>query len=186
MAEEKEVYKAVYQGSGTFNISKPKRKNGKFGESEKKKEKDIIAIYRGLCRLYFREADWDGSWWGTRPDTSGPYYKTAEWDGTQRVQAVLKSALTNERPEVIPLRHLIAAVGAIDGLGPHSQNRQGLLDFLSRRIDQGNDRTHEGIRDAGLPLLHPLDRRHPKDFQQRLATGVIQRWRHGGLLWLGS
>ena len=26
MAEEKEVYKAVYQGSGTFTITKPKRK----------------------------------------------------------------------------------------------------------------------------------------------------------------
>jgi putative heme-binding domain-containing protein len=66
------------------------------------------AIYRGLCRLYFREADWDGSWWGTRPDTSGPYYKTAEWDGTPRVRAVLTSALTSERPEVV--RELVVAM----------------------------------------------------------------------------
>ncbi|HZE98185.1 MAG TPA: PVC-type heme-binding CxxCH protein, partial [Planctomycetota bacterium] len=32
-------------------------------------------ILRALCRLYHREADWDGHWWGTRPDTTGPYFK---------------------------------------------------------------------------------------------------------------
>ncbi len=37
-------------------------------------------ILKALCRLYFREADWDGSWWTTRPDTSGPYYKPVTWD----------------------------------------------------------------------------------------------------------
>ncbi|HTM50497.1 MAG TPA: hypothetical protein VL285_17505 [Bryobacteraceae bacterium] len=37
MAEEKkEVYKAVYQGSGTFVISKPKRKNAKIHQSRLK------------------------------------------------------------------------------------------------------------------------------------------------------
>src|SRR5262249_16213806 len=35
-------------------------------------DKQKAALFRGLCRLYYREADWDGkSWWGTRPDTSG-------------------------------------------------------------------------------------------------------------------
>ena len=52
-------------------------------------------------RLHYREADWDGGWWNTRPDTSGPYYKTAEWDGTQKVQGILKAALTAEKPEVV-------------------------------------------------------------------------------------
>lgn len=58
-------------------------------------------IYGALCRLNYREADWDGSWWNTRPDTTGPYYKTAEWDGTAKVQSFLKSALTSEKPEVV-------------------------------------------------------------------------------------
>jgi putative heme-binding domain-containing protein len=58
-------------------------------------------IYGAICRLHYREADWDGSWWNTRPDTTGPYYKTAEWDGTAKVQSVLKSALTSEKPEVV-------------------------------------------------------------------------------------
>jgi len=29
LAEQKEIYKAVYQGSGTFIITKPKRKKAK-------------------------------------------------------------------------------------------------------------------------------------------------------------
>jgi putative heme-binding domain-containing protein len=58
-------------------------------------------IYKALCRLNYREADWTGDWWGTRPDTSGPYYKTAEWEGTPKVQATLKEALAKEKPEVI-------------------------------------------------------------------------------------
>jgi len=36
LAEEKEVYKAVYQGSGTFVISKPKRKGTKIRQSHLK------------------------------------------------------------------------------------------------------------------------------------------------------
>jgi putative heme-binding domain-containing protein len=58
-------------------------------------------VYRGLCRLYYREADWTGDWWGTRPDTSGPYFKTAPWEGTGRVESALKSGLAGERPKVL-------------------------------------------------------------------------------------
>ena len=36
MAEQKETYKAVYQGSGTFIISKPKRKKIKIRQSQLK------------------------------------------------------------------------------------------------------------------------------------------------------
>ncbi len=58
-------------------------------------------ILGALCRLHYREADWDGSWWGTRPDTKGPYFKNAEWDGTAKVRAALQAALANEKPEVV-------------------------------------------------------------------------------------
>ena len=34
--EKKEVYQASYQGSGTFVISKPKRKSGKIHQSRAK------------------------------------------------------------------------------------------------------------------------------------------------------
>ena len=38
--------------------------------------RDILAT---LVRLYHREADYDGSWWGIRPDTTGPYFDPSEW-----------------------------------------------------------------------------------------------------------
>ncbi|MEO7300424.1 MAG: hypothetical protein ABI042_17805 [Verrucomicrobiota bacterium] len=50
-------------------------------------------ILETLCRLYYREADWDGSWWTTRPDISGPYYKPVKWEGTEKIAGVLRGLL---------------------------------------------------------------------------------------------
>lgn len=45
-----------------------------------------------LARLYFREGDYTrGDWWGTRPDTTGPYYDRARWDGTSKISDALES-----------------------------------------------------------------------------------------------
>lgn len=44
-------------------------------------------IFATLSRLYTREAPYDGSWWwGTRPDTHGPYYKSVLWRGSQPIK----------------------------------------------------------------------------------------------------
>ncbi len=49
---------------------------------------------RALCRLYFTEAPYEqGQWWGTRPDTSGPYYKGITWSGSEAVANGLRAAL---------------------------------------------------------------------------------------------
>ena len=39
--------------------------------------REILAT---LVRLYHREADYEGSWWGIRPDTTGPYFDPREWE----------------------------------------------------------------------------------------------------------
>jgi putative heme-binding domain-containing protein len=52
--------------------------------------RDILAT---LVRLYHREADYDGSWWGIRPDTTGPYFDPQEWESSGRIASVLKAAL---------------------------------------------------------------------------------------------
>ncbi len=58
--------------------------------------------YEALCRLCYREADWDGKqWWGTRPDTSGPYFQNAEWDQTAKVKEALRNALSHEDPQIV-------------------------------------------------------------------------------------
>jgi putative membrane-bound dehydrogenase-like protein len=46
-----------------------------------------------LIRLYHREADYDGSWWGIRPDTTGPYFDRRTWDLSARIADVLTAAM---------------------------------------------------------------------------------------------
>ena len=50
-------------------------------------------VLQALCRLYYQEADWDGSWWGTRPDTSGPYFNAVTWDQSDKIARALQGTL---------------------------------------------------------------------------------------------
>jgi putative heme-binding domain-containing protein len=50
-------------------------------------------------RLYHREADYDGNWWGIRPDTTGPYYDPREWECSGRIASVLKAAVLDGQAE---------------------------------------------------------------------------------------
>ena len=72
------------------------------------------AILKALCRLYNREADWDGKWWGTRPDPTGPYFKPVTWDSTPKIKEVLLDALNKSES---------------------AAQRVLLLDFRRNRID---------------------------------------------------
>jgi putative heme-binding domain-containing protein len=57
----------------------------KTGDSTKKAE-----ILSTISRLYQKEAPYDGSWWwGTRPDTHGPYYKAENWEASDRIKNFL-------------------------------------------------------------------------------------------------
>ncbi|EEF63177.1 DUF7133 domain-containing protein [Pedosphaera parvula] len=51
------------------------------------------AVLTALCRLYYRESDWDGSWWGTRPDTSGPYFKWSTWEQSDKIGKALRNVV---------------------------------------------------------------------------------------------
>ncbi len=47
-------------------------------------------ILNTLSRLYMKEAPYDASWWwGTRPDTHGPYYKGITWESSETIEAFL-------------------------------------------------------------------------------------------------
>jgi putative heme-binding domain-containing protein len=59
------------------------------------------AMLKGLARLYNREADWDGKWWGTRPDTTGPYYKPVKWAESERIGAALRQELAAANAEML-------------------------------------------------------------------------------------
>ncbi|HYV34400.1 MAG TPA: HEAT repeat domain-containing protein [Gemmataceae bacterium] len=52
-------------------------------------------LLRSLTRLYHKEAPWDGkSWWNTRPDTKGPYYKPVTWAASTKISQGIQTALT--------------------------------------------------------------------------------------------
>ena len=72
------------------------------------------AILETLCRLYFREGAWDGSWWTTRPDTSGPYYKPTPWEGTARIDAALRKELDKSDPRTTRFLLLMSQKYKID------------------------------------------------------------------------
>jgi putative heme-binding domain-containing protein len=58
--------------------------------------RDVLAT---LIRLYHREADYRGVWWGIRPENVGPYYDAVEWDMSPRIAAVVTSAILDADPD---------------------------------------------------------------------------------------
>jgi putative membrane-bound dehydrogenase-like protein len=74
-------------------------------------------ILATLIRLYHREADYTGTWWGIRPDNTGPYYDRVEWEMSKRIGAVVTAAiLDNDKDTVAFLkselnRHKVSLAG---------------------------------------------------------------------------
>ncbi|HSI77367.1 MAG TPA: hypothetical protein VK957_15815 [Lunatimonas sp.] len=84
-------------------------------ESEKLKS-EILAT---LSRLYTQEAPYDGSWWwGTRPDTHGPYYKSILWRGSQPIRELFQEKWSMGNSEE---RATIAML--------NEKNRMGITEF---------------------------------------------------------
>ena len=59
-----------------------------------------------LVRLYHREGNYTGDWWGTRPDTSGPYYDRTPWAASDAIARVIRTAITDGDPGTS--KHLLA------------------------------------------------------------------------------
>ncbi len=58
---------------------------------DRAKSTDAMAMVylRILSRLGWKEGDWNGASWGTRPDTRGPYYQPEKWEGTERIEQAI-------------------------------------------------------------------------------------------------
>jgi putative heme-binding domain-containing protein len=76
------------------------------------------AVLVTLIRLYHREGDYRGDWWGTRPDTSGPYYDRQTWAQSAKIGRVIRTAILDADPTMA--QALLAEVArqkvSIDGL----------------------------------------------------------------------
>ena len=71
-------------------------------------------ILRALCRLYFRERPWDGVWWGTRPDTTGPYFIPVAWEQTPRIAEILRGVLAGGDAGTVRALLIHAAANRVD------------------------------------------------------------------------
>lgn len=59
-----------------------------YGKTKNQKLKDKILVT--LARLYKKETAYDASWWwGTRPDSHGPYYKGIDWESSPVIEKFL-------------------------------------------------------------------------------------------------
>ena len=67
------------------------------------------SLLTALCRLNFREAEWEGQSWGTRPDVRGPYYEPVAWEQTEAITSLLEREVQSAEPEVAV--HLVAEMG---------------------------------------------------------------------------
>ncbi len=75
-----------------------------------------LEVAGALSRLANREAAWNGTWWGTRPSTVGPYYEAAAWAETPAVTRALDAALTKATAsEIVALGLAIQKNGASAG-----------------------------------------------------------------------
>jgi putative heme-binding domain-containing protein len=74
-------------------------------------------ILRTLIRLYHREADYKGAWWGIRPENIGPYYDAVTWPQSKRIGTVLTSAVLDADADTAALlraelaRHRVSLTG---------------------------------------------------------------------------
>ena len=90
-----------------------------------------------LARLYHREGVWRGTlaeWWGTRPDTTGPYYDPVAWEESPRILSALRAAVvatTTDAESARLMRDLernrVLPPGAGDVVGGLKQSRDAAL-----------------------------------------------------------
>jgi putative membrane-bound dehydrogenase-like protein len=71
-------------------------------------------ILKSLARLANREADWDGRWWGTRPDTTGPYFKPVKWTESEKIENVLRAELAKADAVTLPSLALTLQKNRVD------------------------------------------------------------------------
>ena len=153
------------------------------------------AVLKALCRLHFKEADYTGDWWGTQPDTSGPYYKPAAWERTEAIDRAIREALDSSSPETI--RWLLAELArdkidsdaattmAMKAAGQDPALRASAVEMLLRRPEWSAEaiRFLEGVAtsDRDAPALRARvirglarrsDRRPERDAAVRALAAI--------------
>ncbi len=81
-----------------------------------------------LCRLHQREGVWKGNSWGTRPDTTGPYFQPETWEESPRIAAALQKRLEAAAP--------VETAFLLIRLSQHKISLDGTLERLLAKVDK--------------------------------------------------
>ena len=109
-------------------------------------------ILATLIRLYHREADYKGSWWGIRPDNTGPYYDRVEWEMSRRIGAVISAAVLDGDIETVKylktelVRHKVSLAGVPVGPDIAKQEKEKPIMLPKadpKNLDQIGNMTYE-------------------------------------------
>jgi putative membrane-bound dehydrogenase-like protein len=115
------------------------------------------ALLATLVRLHYREADYDGSWWGIRPDTTTPYYDPREWECSKRIASVLKAAVVDGDATTVGLlrrelaRHQVlleglpAETAGYSGANSEEEIRVKLVQADPKNPDQIGNMAYEAV-----------------------------------------
>lgn len=125
---------------------------------------------RTLARLYFTEGEWDGKSWGTRPDTTGPYYYRVTWAQSERILTALKSALEDAATDKGALLTEMARnqidlgefIPAIITLAQKDANVEAAA--VTALLNQN------AVPDIAVPLLAGIARNEQRDGEVRLRA----------------
>jgi putative heme-binding domain-containing protein len=114
-------------------------------------------LIKTLARLANREDDWNGKWWGTRPDTTGPYFKPVKWSESGRIENALRAELARADVTTLPALAMTLQINRVD-LPELVPTMIKLADSDSKfrpvAVDMFNSRAT--LPDEALPLLRRI------------------------------
>lgn len=139
-------------------------------ESERDRSR-LKLFFTALCRLHQREGVWKGNSWGTRPDTTGPYFQPETWEESPRIAAALQKRLEAAAPEEAAFlltqlnRHKISLDGTLDRLLAMAAKDAALIPAAVTELSRAKT-----VPANAVELLKQVatDKERPQD--QRLAA----------------
>jgi len=60
-----------------------------------------VEVLKAIGRLAKKEDDWKGNWWGTQPNTVGPFQKFTDWSSTPKLTATVNAALADKDEKIV-------------------------------------------------------------------------------------
>lgn len=96
-----------------------------------------------LARLVHRDGEWKGDSWGTRPDTSGPYYQPARWAESDGIQKALEESFgsvpVNEQADLLKILSVnkVKLGSTLPALIAAAQKDAAMLPVLLKELGNG-------------------------------------------------